>query len=207
MTGYLCHKICRYIHVTERVEYEPASRQTQSTSQHLYNFGPASKTLGRRRTHAIPMPCACRDWPKVERLSLYNKIQITVSHQTRDIEPMPVNVGPPSATPDQHQSGTGPNVWRLLRRDRSASPITMLKRCRHVVFDVGPASSQQWLNVWHLLGVDVVQHRPIMVGHYHAGTLDRHLTSAVKYISSVHHSSKRRRRTSVLSMPGQRLRR
>ena len=38
-------------------------------------------------------------------------MKLTVSHQTRDIKPMPaqcrLNVGPPSATPAQHQSGTG----------------------------------------------------------------------------------------------------
>ena len=71
MTVYACHKICRYIPSIHHTE-----RQTQITCQHLHTVGPTSKTLGRRCTNAIQMPCACRDWPKVERLSLYNKHEI-----------------------------------------------------------------------------------------------------------------------------------
>ena len=59
---------------------------------------------------------------------------------------MPVNVGPPSATPDQHQSGTGSNVWRLLRRDRPASPITMLTSGPHQANN-GSTSGTCWVSM------------------------------------------------------------
>ena len=105
------------------------------------------------------MPCACWDWPKVERLSYIINMKITVRHQTRDVKPMPSQCRPTLYEAGPASKRHRRNVW-------PASPRPMLARCRHVVIDVGPASNQQWLIVSHLLCVEVVQHRPIMVGHF-----------------------------------------
>ena len=103
----------------------------------------------------------------------------------------------------------------------------MLARCRPTFCDAGPASKQHWRSASRLLGRDVPESPSSSTSGPHQTnnslvsrtcrvsrlsntdplwwaiimpTLDRHLTSAVKYIFSVHHSSKRRRSTSAAPM-------
>ena len=167
--------------------------------------------LDQRWADAVQMPYKCPVpagiGQKLSDCRYIINMKITVSHQTLDIEPMPVNVAPPSATPDQHQSGTGPTsgicwekIAQQVREQGWGDAGTSSSTSGPHQANNGSTSGTCW--VPRLSNTDPLIWWAIIIP-----TLDRHLTSAVKYICSVHHSSKRRRPTSVVPMPGQRRRR
>ena len=91
-------------------------------------------------------------------------LKIRVNHETRDIEPMRTQCRSTFCDAGLASKRHRPNASRLLDRDRPASGVF---NAGARFFDFGPASNQQQPNVLHLPCVEVVQHRPNMVGHYH----------------------------------------